>query len=182
MVYVANDGRYIIKDRSITLSMDLPGNIEIVYPTDNFECDDLIAPAVAELLKHGYQTKYCCQGHIAPDLQDDTYTVEGSDIPVVEEFMVNRATNYYLPYIMFDKSVTRKDLVGLPSSWYIKKGKTHGCITIEAKFSNIKNDAFEHFDYQRKTYSLDYFDFQRRMIEYSEDLYNWARDLPTKRN
>lgn len=102
MVYVANDGRYIIKDRSITNSTDLSGDIEITYPMDNFPCDDLIAPAVAELLKRGYQTKYCCQGHIAPDLVNDISTVHGTDIPIVENFEVFSTSNMYAPYIMFE--------------------------------------------------------------------------------
>ena len=165
MVYVANDGRYIIKDRSITNSMDLPGNIEITYPMDNFPCDDLIAPAVAELLKRGYQTKYCCQGHIAPDLVNDISTVHGTDIPIVENFEVFSSPNMCVPYIMFEKSVTRHDLYNLPSSWEIRKGKTHGCITIEAKIDNNIGDHYE------------FFTFHRRAIECAEDLYKWACGL-----
>lgn len=166
MVYVANDGRYIIKDRSITNSMDLPGNIEITYPIDNFPCDDLIAPAIAELLKRGYQTKYCCQGHIAPDLVSDLYSVEGTDIPIVENYEVlSNTSNYYTPYIMFDKSVTRHDLYNLPNTWEIEKGKTHGCITIRGK---IDPDMGEHYEL---------FAFQRRIIQCAEDLYKWTCGL-----
>lgn len=169
MVYVANDGRYIIKDRSITNSMDLPGNIEITYPMDNFPCDDLIAPAVAELLKRGYPTKYCCQGHIAPDLVNDTSTVYGTDIPIVETFSVFSATNVYIPYIMFDKSVTQHDICNLPSSWQIRKGKTHGCITIEAKPDKNIEDYYE------------FFAFHRRSVKYAEDLYKWACGLERRK-
>lgn len=165
MVYVANDGRYIIKDRSITNSMDLPGNIEITYPMDNFECDDLLAPAVAELLKRGYQTKYCCQGHIAPDFVNDISTVHGTDIPIVENFEVSSASNVSGAYIMFEKSVTRHDLCNLPSSWEIDKGKTHGCIIIRPKVNTDIKDRYE------------FFTFHRMAVDYAEDLYKWACGL-----
>lgn len=169
MVYVANDGRYIIKDRSITNSMDLPGNIEITYPMDNFPCDDLIAPAVAELLKRGYQTKYCCQGHIAPDFVNDISTVYGTDIPIVENFEVSSGSNVCGPYIMFDKSVTKRDLYNLPSSWEIGKEKIHGCIIIRAK---IRDDIENRYEF---------FTFHRIAIECAEDLYKWACGLPSKK-
>ena len=169
MVYVANDGRYIIKDRSITNSMDLSGNIEITYPMDNFPCDDLIAPAVAELLKRGYQTKYCCQGHIAPDLVNDISTVHGTDIPIVENFEVSSGSNVCGPYVMFDKSVTKSDLYNLPSSWEIGKGKNHGCIIIRAK---IRDDIENRYEF---------FTFHRIAIECAEDLYKWACGLECRK-
>ena len=50
MLYVANDGGYIIKDRVFINRHDISGCPQFVFPTDCFECDDTIAPAIAELL------------------------------------------------------------------------------------------------------------------------------------
>ena len=36
---------------------------------DYFECDDLIAPAIALLNKKGYRTKFCCSGHPYPSIE-----------------------------------------------------------------------------------------------------------------
>ena len=77
MLYVANDGGYIIKDRVFINRHDILGCPQFIFPTDCFECDDIIAPAIAELLQKGYITKYCCAGHIAPNIDNDA-------IPIIE--------------------------------------------------------------------------------------------------
>lgn len=168
MVYVANDGRYIIKDRSITCSMDLPGNIEITYPMDNFECDDLLAPTIALLLQKGYTTKYCCQGHITPDHVNDHFTCYNTDIPVVENFSVDKnITVVNEPYIMFDENIKRKDITDLPFRWYIDK-KNKENVVIRQK---ISDDIKDHYMF---------FPFQMEIINGAEEIYKWACSLPYK--
>ena len=169
-MYVANDGSYIIKDQSISIATDVYGEPAVTYPTNCFECDDLIAPVVAELICKGYTTKYCCQGHMSPNSIVDTDTINNTDIPELSNFNTFNSPVYYYPYIMFDKKITKKMLGKLPLHWRFRNGKTHGCLTIEANmdtnYTIIDSGHNEYYDY----YS--------RVVDYCKELYDWASGLP----
>ena len=159
MLYVANDGRYIIKDRVYVNRHDISGCPQFVFPTDCFECDDIIAPAIAELLKKGYITKYCCAGHIAFDIDNDVLDI--NDIEIVNN------VNISIPYIMFDNLVTKDMIVPLPKRWKFSRDEFEdGRLVIDAKIDTglyTNNHAF--------------FEYQRLLINLCEELYQWAYNL-----
>ena len=159
MLYVANDGRYIIKDKDHRFMADEFGkyNVEVIYPTDCFECDDMIAPAIAELLKKGYTTKYCCAGHFATDYH--AYIANDSATRLIND------VSYYVPYVMFNNKITKESVGQLPSSWRFVENKQRQCI-IEA---NINKSDYNNTD--------NFFDLYKMLIRVCEDLYHWARDL-----
>lgn len=159
MLYVANDGGYIIKDRVFINRHDISGCPQFVFPTDCFECDDTIAPAITELLQKGYITKYCCAGHIAPNIDNDAIDI--NDIEIIDN------ANVSIPYIMFHESITKNMITPLPEHWkFSQDGFEDGRLVIDAK---IDTDRYaKHYDF---------FGYQRLLIDLCEELYQWACQL-----
>jgi len=145
-----------------------------------FECDELIAPAICELNKRGYKTKYSCQGHYAQIIHNnETKRYE----------TINAA--YSCPYILFEL----EDLPSTPTGWtkfytpkkLIDKSKLYnkaGTILIESKEMIHEILGYEVRSYV-SLYSTDprtmendnVFEFYRDILDLMEYLYNWSRTL-----
>lgn len=78
-----------------------------------FQCDTLMAPIISELIKKGYMTKACCQGHVHTD--DIVNYDECLDDPSV---LYASEDNFSVapPYVMFADDV-KVPLEDLPLCW-----------------------------------------------------------------
>lgn len=126
---------------------DRNGGIYPVIPSGNnsiakntFDIDDLMAPVVAELIKKGYNTKNCCQGHTAFNAIcnfEECWDDPDVEYQSISEFSISK------PYLMFDDSIAvpLKDLPIAYWKWEINtpaSGKINETFLVEMEDGSIK--------------------------------------------
>lgn len=62
----------------------------LLQKTETFECDDLIADSIIELINKGYSTNYSCSGHV------DKKAISGNRINFDTYIMFDRFSSFFM--------------------------------------------------------------------------------------
>lgn len=94
----------------------LPGNKS--FFRDTFNIETMIAPVVAELIKKGYTTRACCEGHVFTHM---IMNVEECYDDPDEEYLAYEEEGFGPPYIMMEDDVRfPTDEYPIPKTWSLE--------------------------------------------------------------
>ena len=178
------------------------------FHRDSFQCDSLMTPVIQALIKKGYRTRACCEGHVS-DHFCGNYD-QCIDHPKSVTYMPIKNINVDLPYIMFEDDVV-VPVQDLPHAWRWECTTPRSSDITEENVDTMVDYAFVHHisdegqieDMANRGFNLtirpnmEWFELDREDIanffgkdpyRYYEkalyairSLYYWAADLPNHR-
>ena len=143
--------------------------VNSINPLDEneyFECDELIAPAIRSFNKKGYETAFCCSGHITPMISDLNCCI-GTEL-----------------YVTFKKINPNKNLLKLFKFYTFDL--LNDFTIIEEKNSpnflfSIRYEFGKNFSDPYKCDTRQIAEIYKELLDVNQKLFEIARKIPHKR-
>lgn len=167
---------------------------------DYFECDDLIAPAIALLNKKGYKTTFCCSGHPYPyidsvlcDTLEITENYDVLEIKLAEEVKdklinefgytkdeVNNAPYLSLCdlyYIVYTNNYSSKLYVSFEDNYEFPDLPEIFCLDETDEFTTIRQKYTMDKNYNAIPDALETFEGMELVFDTNRIFYNYVKGL-----
>lgn len=145
-------------------------SINTLNEQEYFECDELIAPAISSFNKKGYETAFCCSGHVAPVSTDTTYSDEF--VPVNGLYVTFKKVNPNKNLLKFLKS-SKLDLL---KEFNIIVEKCNPCFLF-----TIEHDLGKNLEGPFTGDTRQVAEIYKELLDINQKLFEIARKIPHKR-
>ena len=110
------------------------------FRKDSFQCDSLMTPVIQALIKKGYRTRACCEGHVSDHFCINYDQCVGNPNVTYESI---KSINIDLPYIMFEDDVV-VPIRDLPSAWEWECTTPRSLDITDENVDTMMNYTFTH--------------------------------------